>query len=263
MTSLTPPTKVCEQADTSDDPCADVGPAPSTTIVAIDHVKRTVTYKYAGGMSACAVNAVRHAMLMDLPVLGIQCIDVRRYDGLLDIETVLLNIGLLPIAAPGGGIPVPGTIAVFKVCVVATDTSFRPVSSYDIQHLVTFAPDGTVNEEPARLMHYRSLAEAIAAPHDRGFRIAALGKGQCIDMILYARVCTGHDRTRYVIAPNPVYHQLATAIRPAIATWETKGSMEPQDAIIAAGAALISAVTDLRDQCLLHGAVPRDRAMGE
>jgi hypothetical protein len=142
----------------------------AVTVCAEDDLTKALTVR-CRDVSGPVLNALRHAMYMDVPVLGVKDVTFLRTDGPLEKELVANRIGLLPIRAlrmpPAGAVPSTGhddVAAVFEINVAATEGRYRTVWSTDARCIAG----------AAEIVHYRSPAEKAAAYLDKGYHLSGL-----------------------------------------------------------------------------------------
>jgi hypothetical protein len=117
------------------------------------------------------LNALRHAMYMDVPSLGVKDVTFLQTDGPLEKELVANRIGQLPIhalaEAPPGALTNtehPDVVAVFEINVAATQGRYVTVWSTDARCVAG----------AAKIVHYRSAEEEARASEDKGYHLSGL-----------------------------------------------------------------------------------------
>lgn len=169
-------------------------------------------------------NAIRHALMKDVPVLAPDVVEIVQYNGQLQTEMVAHRIGLLPVACNDGQTPHPDATAVFELDV----TWDRPTPGWVTSDLFVCVSGD------AHIVHFRSDAEAKAAHRDTGFPLFMLHQHQRAHIRAVCRVGTGAHHARW----NAVYaHFVETSkTSPTSETSsyhfivETTGAVTPQQA---------------------------------
>lgn len=226
---------------------------------------RTQATKVAFGSTPwSAVNALRHSLLMDVPVLAPKEVTFLSLSGPLETEQIAHRIGQLPIAqgpppdgeypwlpaAPTAPLPLkairdalgperpalPKDVAgVFEIRAKCPPHEFRTVWSTDIDCI---AGD-------CHIAHYLSPEASALAFRDRGFHVAALHGGQILHCMFTVTRSTARKvgGTRWAAVCPPAIDIASNQL-----TISTNGACTPTEALLAASKHLV----DLCDNVLMY-----------